>query len=115
MRKTVFLIAVFLLCIAIVKADSGIGVGTAQQVDNDAVIVGVKNNNDYDIENARVRAFIPDLGIITTSAKVDLDDDEKTTARMYLLEEVPAGEYLVMISVKTGSHRKVAYRYVVFE
>ncbi len=113
MRRIVFLIAAFLLCIAVVKADSGISVGNTYQVD-DAVRIGISNNNNYDLDNARVRLFIPELGIISRSVTVDLDDDERSLVRLYLLDEVPEGEYLVRISVKKGSHRKIVHRYVVF-
>lgn len=98
----------------VAAAGSRIGVGFAQNRHNQ-IDVNIANNNDYEIENARVRAYIPELGIITSAAAVNLDDDEKTTATMYLLDEVPEGEYLVRISVTKGGIRKVVYRHVVFE
>lgn len=112
--RLMILMAVFLMCAAIAAADSGISVGIITPEDS-MLKVGLTNNNDYDLDNARVRAFIPELSIITPAVTIDLDDDEKTTAKMHLLDDVPEGEYIVRISVKRGSHRKVVYRYVVFE
>ena len=114
MKKLMLLIVMLLICTSAVSAASRISIGRAGSVDNN-VNVEITNNNDYDLDNSRVRAFIPELGVISNSASVDLDDDEKTTARMQLLEDVPPGEYIVRISVRKGDERKVVYRYVLFE
>lgn len=107
------LVAVFILCISAASAGSRISIGNAHASVN-IISVGITNMNDYDIDNARVRVFIPELGIISCSATVDLDDDETVNARMYI-GSVPEGMYIARVSVKKGSERKVAYRYVFFD
>ena len=112
--KIVTWIIMLVMCAAIVTADSGISIGGARQLD-ERVRVDITNSNDFDLDNARVRVFIPELGIFSQSSAIDLDDDDRTAATMHMLDEVPEGEYLVRISVRQGSRRRVVYRYVIFE
>jgi len=113
MKKLMLLIVMLLICTSAVSAASRISIGRAGSVDNN-VNVEITNNNDYDIDNARVRLFIPELDIISPSMQVDLDDNERTIKNMIFLDDVPEGEYLVRVRVKKGKDRKVAYRYVIF-
>lgn len=114
MRKFILWIAALLLCAAVVYGDSGINIGNAFQFEG-AVRVGIENNNKHDIDNARVRIYIPELGIRSPSITVDLDDDDHSVARLYPVDDVPEGEYLVRISIRKDGRRKIAYRYVYFE
>ena len=113
MKRTAVFVLAFLLCASVVIADSGISIGKAEHMD-ERIRVDITNSNDFDIDNARVRAYIPELGIMTQSSAVDLDDDNTISAALNLLEEVPEGEYLVRISVKKAGIRRVVYRYVYF-
>ena len=114
MKKAAFFVLAFLMCTAVVMADSGISVGNAEHMDG-MIRVDITNRNSFDLDNARVRAYLPELGIMTQSAAVDLDDDDTTSVTLTLLGEVPEGEYLVRISVKKAGRRRVVYRYVIFE
>lgn len=114
MRKIILWVAAMLLCVAVVYGGSGISVGNAFQF-NGAVRVGISNSNSYDIDNARVRMYIPELGIISPAVTVDLDDDEVSVTNLLAIDEVPEGEYLVKISIRKNGKRKTAYRYIYFE
>ena len=105
--------ALVLLALVPAAAASRISIGAVVQEDI-FTRVSITNNNDYDIDNARVRLFIPELDIISPSMQVDLDDNERTIKNMIFLDDVPEGEYLVRVRVKKGKDRKVAYRYVIF-
>jgi len=102
------------LCVTVVSAGSGISIGEANHMD-ERIKVSLSNNNNFDLDNARVRAYIPELGIFTQLSSIDLDDDDRTSAMLHMLDEVPEGEYLVRISVRHGSRRKISHRYVYFE
>jgi hypothetical protein len=114
MKKAFALFLAVFACIAVVSAETRISVGIAEQVEG-TIRVGITNREDYDIDGARVRAFIPELGMITSTSTMDLDDDDTTSAVMHLLDDVPEGEYLVMISIKKNGRSKRAFRYVYFE
>lgn len=114
MRKYVLWIVTLFLCASVVYGGSGISVGNVFNYEG-AVRVGITNNNNKDIDNARVRMYIPELGIRSPTITVNLDDDASTSANLYAIEEVPKGEYLVKITIRKGSKRKVSYRYVYFE
>jgi len=114
MRKYILWIVALLLCATVVYGGSGISVGNVFNYEG-AVRVGITNSNSRDIDNARVRMYIPELGIISPAITVNLDDDSPTSANLYAVEPVPEGEYLVKITVSKDGKRKTSYRYVYFE
>ena len=114
MRKYILWIVTLLLCASVVYGGSGISVGNVFNYEG-AVRVGITNNNNKDLDNARVRMYIPELGIRSPARTVNLDDDVSTSVNLYSVEPVPEGEYLVKITVRKDGRRKTSYRYVYFE
>jgi len=114
-KKTFLALFACLICLSCTAiAEDKIAVSQAFYQNGD-IVTRISNNDISDIDNVRVRAIILDFGIISPAVTVDLDDDERTTARMHIFEDVPPGEHLVRITVGKKGQRKVAYRYVLFE
>ncbi len=66
------------------------------------------------LEDVKVKAYIPDLGVQMSSHKADLDSGEKSTR--YLIGQIPRytpkGEYLIRIVTYSDKERDVSHRYI---
>jgi hypothetical protein len=112
MKKIIFLM-VFLVCMNIACADSDFRISNPY---GDYGLLGMNlESRQDDVSNARVRAVILDQGIYFPAQTVDISEDNPYRLMMMSEEPVPEGEYLVRISIRKGSERKVVYRYVLFE
>ncbi len=112
--KLFVLLAAVLVCAGIVSASESFKVSAIAQYD-DALMFSVVNNYRDDISNARIKAVIPELGIIFPAKAVDLKEDVDISMFMISEDEFPEGEYLVRISIKKKKKRKIVHRYVYFD
>ena len=78
------------------------------------VNVNVANEGDLDLENLRVTVLAYDLGLNRNTSRFDLNEGRTTSKNVPLSipEGIPAGEYLLKITVGNRDHRESAYRFV---
>lgn len=110
--RILVLFAALLMCAGSASASECFRLGSIAQ-HSSVLRVNVENSYNEDISNARVKAVIPELGIIFPAKTYDLKEDVDATLFMPY-EEVPEGEYLVRMSISRGGKRKIAHRYVWF-
>ena len=79
--------------------------------------VNVLNDGDEDLDNIRVSAYMPELGLFARSSRFDLDDNEKQAKVVFF--DIPyytvPGVYLMQVSVQNENDirfRSKAFRYV---
>ncbi|MBD3249397.1 hypothetical protein GF336_05105 [Candidatus Woesearchaeota archaeon] len=74
--------------------------------------VSLKNTAEEDLENVKVTASIPQMGIVRSVGPFDLEDDEDASKRIYM--DIPSdensGKYAIRISVSNDKLRRVKYR-----
>ena len=95
---------------------------TRVQLSNEVVTAGdtlllninVANEGDLDLENLRVTVLAYDLGLNRNTSRFDLDEGRAASKNVALSipEGIPAGEYLLKITVGNRDHRESAYRFV---
>lgn len=109
--KTISFLIIFLI-LAGSAAASGFYISNINQAD-EFLNMNIENREN-DVSNARIKAVIPDLGIMFAARTADLREDD---SQNILLpgENVPEGEHLVRISVRKGNERKIIYRYIEFQ
>ncbi len=74
--------------------------------------VVVENDAAFDFDDGKVVAVIPELGI-RASSQVDLDAGERDMARVLLdLEDAPAGEYWVRLTITTDDEQRIRHRLI---
>lgn len=112
--KLFVLFAIALMCAGFVSADKSFKVGAIAQHE-DSLRFSIVNRYSDDITNARIKAVIPELGIIFPAKAVDLKEDVDTSIFLVPEDEFPEGEYLVRMSIKKGGKRKIVHRYVYFD
>ncbi len=76
--------------------------------------VHVANEGDLDLENLRVTVLAYDLGLNRTTSRFDLDEGRTASKNVALSipDGMPAGEYLLKITVGNRERRESAYRAV---
>ncbi len=74
--------------------------------------VSLKNTAEEEIDDVKITASIPQMGLIATKGPFDLEDDEDASKRLYM--EIPSdedsGKYAIRISVSNDKMRRVKYR-----
>ena len=74
--------------------------------------VNIVNRERTDIDNLRVKMFIPDLGIVISGNPVDIEGREKQGRFLFWDADVKQGEYLVRIIASSDKTKDVKYRYI---
>jgi len=75
--------------------------------------VRVTNNFDNDMDDVRIKAYIPELGVMFRTNQFDIDD--KSSEARFLFwntDNYAKGEYLVRVITSNEDFANVKYRYV---
>ena len=73
----------------------------------------VINNFDNDLKDVRIRAYIPELGVMFSTSSFDVDDKSSESKFLFWnTRNYVKGEYLVRITTSNEDFRNVKYRYV---
>ncbi len=68
-----------------------------------------------DVENVKVTAFLPELGIFVPGSSIDVDSGEtRSTFNFFNEYTIPSGEHLVKVCASNDNLRKCKYRYISF-
>ncbi len=97
---------------------SSLGGGIAYAGDVTSFKVKLENTGDLDLENVRIKAFIPELFVYDSTGTFDLDDGDSETKQLLL--NVPgdaqSDSYLVKFSISQGGENiRTKYRYIFIE
>ena len=76
------------------------------------LFVNYENAGTMDLKDVRTTAIIPELGIRSSAAKSEVDDNKGATEKLLLEipEDAPAGRYWVEIVVDIDGDRRIKYR-----
>lgn len=73
----------------------------------------VDHRNDDDLEDVRVRVFIPELGIMYTTAPFDLDDHNMPSKVLYGDANADLCDQWVKITVSNDEARRAKWRQII--
>ena len=75
----------------------------------------VNRDSSTDVEDIKVTAFLPELGIFVPGSSVDVDSGE-TRATFNFFNEyiIPRGEHLVKVCASNDNIRRCKYRHISF-
>ena len=84
------------------------------------VRANIVNLADTELENIRVAAYMPELGLFSRTTRFDLGDDEKLVRVLFfdIPEDTPSGVYLIMVTAHGENgldFRSRDYRFVYVE
>lgn len=126
MKKIIFGILLLLILAISVIGSSNSNVKVNQIMLLDEVVsaggeinlyVNVENQNSYDLDDVIVSVIIPDLDLMSSSSRFDIESDDKESKNIVL--DVPydadADQYWIRISVSNDDFRRVVYRLVDIE
>jgi hypothetical protein len=75
----------------------------------------VNRQGSTDIENLKVTALLPELGIIVPGNTIDVDAGEtRATFNFFNEYTIPKGEHLVKVCASNDKIRSCRYRYISF-
>jgi len=79
------------------------------------LLVTVENRGTETLEDVRLRAFIPDIGIISGSARIDRLLPGKSTQQylsLWLPASIRSGVFMVKITAESQEAREAVYRQI---
>ena len=96
-----------------------INIGKVRMVDpfeagTNLVHINYRNNLDSDMENMKIKIFIPQLELFWQTTSFDIEDDNNH-GRFIPIEipnDVPAGDYLVRMTLSNDDARRVKHHWV---
>lgn len=110
MKKLILLLISFLLVAGIVNALSISK--TMYLLEESLFYVSAFNNGDEDLENVRIRVFIPDADLLYMSVNFDLDKGTREGRFIIMEDPLPQGEFLVRITASNDHNRAVKHIFI---
>ncbi|MBT4539013.1 hypothetical protein HOI26_00145 [Candidatus Woesearchaeota archaeon] len=79
------------------------------------VYVSMENNGNQDLDDLRITAMIPELGLHYSGGEYDLEEGDSVTEQLFLPihYSAPAGTYTVWVMAKNGQFHDNAFRQVI--
>jgi len=81
------------------------------------VAINVKNHGDGTLDNLKITATIQELALRDSAGPFDLKTNRHVTKHLHLMlpDELPAGEYLVRITIHNNDVSRVVHRPIIVE
>ena len=79
--------------------------------------LNVVNNNNKDIDDVRIVAYLPDMGEEIRAANFDIQDNDNYGKFLWwnIPFDATQGDYLIKITASNDNHKSTTFRYITVE